>query len=146
MIDLHVCCDASVVLNVKDQALCVSAGIDLSKENQVPGTVANKLQRQSVDDWSVVDLASEHDCNQNRATFKPIPENKAQARHSFLIPCLLSRRCRHILHPAFNKHRLYFWQNLIYLALPPSSVQYMPECSVSWSLSIMLAMFLGTSV
>ena len=89
-----------MVLNVKDQALCVSAGIDLSKENQVPWTVANKLQRQSVDDWSVVDLASEHDCNQNKATFKPIPENKAQARHSVLIPCLLSRQCLRSTFPA----------------------------------------------
>ncbi len=58
--------------------MVLPAGIDLSKENREPGNIAAKLQRQSVDDWSVVDLTSEQDCNINRATFKPIPENKVQ--------------------------------------------------------------------
>ncbi|EIE23746.1 hypothetical protein COCSUDRAFT_63271 [Coccomyxa subellipsoidea C-169] len=58
----------------------VLQSIDLSKENREPGNIAAKLQRQSVDDWSVVDLTSEQDCNYNRATFKPIPENKEKER------------------------------------------------------------------
>lgn len=72
---------ASVLASID---MWLSAGIDMSKENQDPGNAVSKLQRQSVDNWSNVDLSSEHDCNLNRATFKPIPENQSQARDSLL--------------------------------------------------------------
>lgn len=46
-------------------SVCTCAGIDISKENREPGSLAAKLQRPSIDAWSNVDLASEQNCDQH---------------------------------------------------------------------------------